>query len=357
MAGLFLVHRRDHARFPYRIELRWQGRTILVVSTDSPWPGAKGNVFALRNNEPVPEEAPVESVPILSLAQRGALIEITLDRAQRKRCNFLCVTKAAKGSGATYEQIFFRTNDAMKAHHTRGHVHTKANARLDIVVDTRERYPWTFPEHEVRRRALPVGDYALLDREDIVAVVERKSFDDAKSALAEFQVFSARLTEMAPYRHAALVVEAQYGDFLIPERVAPMSVAVVARKIAALEAGHPRVRLVFAGNRAMATHWTARYFEAVVTAASKPESVQSLELPLSSGDHAGGVDAAIRGFILGFAGSMSSADVAKAFPNVEVARIRQQFHLLLSEGLLVATGHGRGRRWQRELPNQESGTP
>lgn len=354
MAGLFIVHRRDHARFGYRIEVQWQGRTVIVVSVDSPWPGAKGNVFALRNQEPAPEEDPVESVPILSLNQRGALIELALDRPQRKRCNFLCLTKTGKSNGSTYEQIYFRTADAMKAHRTRGHVHTKTNAKLEIVVDTRERYPWAFPSHAVRRRALPVGDYALLDGENILAVVERKSFDDAKSALAEYQVFSARLTEMAPYRHAALVVEAQYGDFLIAERVSPMAVSVVARKLAAIEAGHPRVRLVFAGNRAMAAHWTERFFEAVATAASKPDALQSLELPLSSGDHAGGIDAMIRCFAADSAAPFSTSDVSRAVPAAPVVRIRQQIQLLVSEGTLVATGHGRGRRWQRVPPPVQS---
>lgn len=193
MRGEWIVHRTDHPRFPYRIEVRWGLSTPIAVRCASPWPGPKGNVFCLRDHGPTPPGEAEERVVILSLSQRGALLDLILDRAQRKRCNFLVVVK-----GEGNEQIFLRTEAAIKAHRTRGNVHTKANAQLDIVVDSRERYPWRFPDQTPRRRALPAGDYALLDAEQrITTVVERKSFDDAKAMLAEFQALMHGTTSVS----------------------------------------------------------------------------------------------------------------------------------------------------------------
>lgn len=343
MRGEWIVHRTEHPRFPYRIEVRWGLSTPLVVRAASPWPGPKGNVFCLRETGSTPVTEPEERVTITSLSQRGALLDLILDRSQRKRCNFLVLVK-----GAGHEQIFLRTEAAIKAHRTRGHVHTKSNARLDIVVDTREKYPWHFPDQDIRRRALPAGDYALLDAEQrITTVVERKSFEDARVMLAEFQAFSVRMSELAGYQHAALVIEAQYRDFLDPEKMAPMSVAVVARKLAALEAGHPSVRICYAGNRKLAEHWTLRYFEAVATAASRPDTMEEMQLPLQMGRNSGGVDSEIRAALLRLPCPIRTADVSQALPGAPLERIRTQIHLLVGEGTLTPEGHGRGRRWRR----------
>ena len=62
---------------------------------------------------------------------------------------------------------------------------------------------------------------------------------------------------------AALVVEAQYGDFLDEKRVrGRWPVAHLGQVLAELSALHPRLPIVFAGNRKMANHWTARFFAA-----------------------------------------------------------------------------------------------
>lgn len=342
MRGEWLVHKTAHPRFPFRIEVRWGLSTLIVVRTAEAWPGPKGNVFCLRTTDDTPTDEPVERVPIVSLSQRGALLDLILDRPQRKRCNFLTVPKG------NHEMTFLRTEAAIKAHRTRGHVHTKTNQALDIVIDSRERYPWHFPDQTPRRRALPAGDYALLDAtQQLVAVVERKAFQDAKVMLADFQAFSLRMSELAGYTNAALVIEAQYADFLSPEKMAPASVSVIARKLAALDAAHPSVRIVYAGNRKLAEHWTARYFEAVATARSKPDAMEELQLPLQMGRHQGGVDSEIRAALLQLPDPIRTADVQRALPAAPLERIRAQLHLLVEEGTLVPEGHGRGRRWRR----------
>ncbi len=342
MRGEWLVHRTGHPRYAYRIEVRWGLSTLLVVRASDPWPGPKGSVFCLRATDTTPTDEPLERVAIVSLSQRGALLDIILDRAQRKRCNFLTIHKG------NHEQIFLRTEAAIKAHRTRGNVHTKANLALDIVIDTREQYPWRFPDQTVRRRALPAGDYALLDAmQRISAVVERKSFQDAKMMLADFQAFSLRMSELAGYANAALVVEAQYADFLHPEKMAPVSVAVVARKLAALDAGHPTVRIVYAGNRKLAEHWVLRYFEAVATARSKPDTMEELQLPLQAGRNQGGVDSEIRAVLMQLPEPIRTPDVQRALPGAPIERIRSQIRCLVDEEVLIAQGHGRGRYWMR----------
>ena len=56
---------------------------------------------------------------------------------------------------------------------------------LEIVVDSHERYPWTFSRQQATttRRALPAGDYAVEVDGAIVAAVERKSLADLVTTL------------------------------------------------------------------------------------------------------------------------------------------------------------------------------
>ena len=48
---------------------------------------------------------------------------------------------------------------------------------------------------------------------EIHALVERKTLDNMLSDISQIQVLHQQLTELSAYRHAALVIEAQYSDF------------------------------------------------------------------------------------------------------------------------------------------------
>jgi len=129
------------------------------------------------------------------------------------------------------------------------------------VVDSGERYPWRFPGAAVERRKLPVGDYALLDGERAAAVVERKSYDNLLSEVGAIQALHQQLADLASRPPAALVIEADYRDFLDPARLQgrwpPAHLAWVLAEVTAL---HPGLPVIYAGNRKLANLWTYRFF-------------------------------------------------------------------------------------------------
>ena len=103
----------------------------------------------------------------------------------------------------------------------------------------------------------------MMDGERVVAVVERKTFENL---LADFGIMPAlhqRALELASHEHHALVIEAPYEDFLSNKKVHHYTPAFCARAIAELCALHPRLRMVFCANRKMANEWTRNYFAAV----------------------------------------------------------------------------------------------
>jgi hypothetical protein len=265
MAALWRVERTLSARFPFRIALEQDGRVLFAVRARSAWPAPGGQVFCLREREHDPAEPLelVESVPVAALARVGAKLAVALERPRRRRCEFLSVTKTRKDGRGSFEQVFFRTESALRAHRSRGRVELAARAELDLVIDARERYPWRFPGARVTRRELPAGDYALASGDRLLAVVERKTFANLLADVGALRALHQALAELASQPRAALVVEAQYGDFLDPARVRPWRPAHLARVLAEIAVIHPRLPLVFAGSRKLANHWALGWFTAV----------------------------------------------------------------------------------------------
>ncbi len=213
----------------------------------------------------------VERVQVVALQRYGKRLTVILDRARQKRCDFQIVEKAYKDperSGpTTYEQIFWFTQTAMQQRRPRG-VRLRsslapAEARVRIASD--ERYPWSFGGFATERGPLPAGDYALLDGDQIVAVVERKTFEGLLVDFGQMDVLRQRLLELMAFEQHAVVFEARYEDLLSPEKVHHWSAAFCARAIADLYARFPRLRLVFCSNRKTAAEWTRHYFAAVWT--------------------------------------------------------------------------------------------
>jgi hypothetical protein len=250
------------------------------------WPAANHNIFCLRETEPpqpgeVVEE--VERVEIAAFHQRGPRLSVVLDRKRCKRCDFLFLAKSYKSRpGESYEQIFWVTQQSMRQHRPLARpVLSRSAQGLRIRVDSRERYPWRFPQATVEKGPLPVGDYALMDGDQAVAVVERKTFDNLLADFGTMQVLHQQVAELANHRYHALVVEAPYADFLNPRKVHHYNTVFCARAIAELYALHPGLRLVFCANRKVASEWTRHYF-AALWAQSQAGSKASLPRFLSS---------------------------------------------------------------------------
>jgi hypothetical protein len=340
MHALWRIQRTQDAKFPFRIAIEQHGRVLFAVRAKAPWPGAGTQVFCLREREFDPDEAleDLERIPVAHLVRLGRKLSVTLDRAQRKRCEFLIVEKPRR-DGGTYEQVFFRTEAAVRAHKTSKYAELSAgkHSAIDIVIDSAERYPWNFPGANVRRRKLPVGDYALIHDERPLAVVERKTLENLLGDFAELKGLHQQLAELAAWPHAALVIEAQYADFGNPDKIGRWTAAHLLRVMGELPALFPNVQCVFAGNRKLANVWAQRWFAAVHAAQQQPRLPQIAE-------------AAARYDIAALQELPDRFEVAllrKRFPDARPDRIKRILDQLRSEGRLRTEGHGRGTRWCR----------
>jgi hypothetical protein len=350
MAAEWIVERTAHRRFPFRITIREGGRAILAVRAQSVWPGPGQQIFCLREPTVDPTEPlePVERVLVAHLGRVGRKLTVALDRPGRKRCEFLTVVKPGP-DGRPREQIFFRTESGIRAHRSRTRMELlPRTAELVVVVDPTERYPWRFPGATVRRRKLPVGDYALLDGERLVATVERKTFDNLLVEVGTLQAFHHHLGQLTSRPCAALVIEAQYADFLDEKRLkGRWPAAHLARVLAEIAALHPTLPVVFAGNRKLANAWCHRFFAACAARGESPQLDLVREaLAGYEADPEQSLDERIRRAALEeFAESFAAAELTSRFPEASAERVRRLLRQLRAEKLLESTGRGRGTRW------------
>ncbi|WP_223144621.1 ERCC4 domain-containing protein [Deferribacter autotrophicus] len=237
----------------------------MALRVQDKWPGQKGNIFCLRedNRKMDPPIEEIERVPVISLKRIGKRLVVVLDRPINKRCDFLFLKKKYKTKDGEYEQIFWRTQQALKERKPRVKLITYHSENLNILIDTNEKYPWKFSNSNTEKTRLPVGDYALLKDNEILAVVERKTFDNLISEFRKMSVFHQQLAELSAYKYSALVIEANYSDFLKADKLKFYTPSFAVKAIAELFAFHPNLPIVFAGNRKLANEWTYRFFEAV----------------------------------------------------------------------------------------------
>lgn len=354
MSTIWTVERTGNRRFPFRIAIEQDGRLVAAFRTQAAWPGPGQQIFCLRERELDAAEPlePVERVPVAHLARVGRKIAIVLDRPNRKRCEFLVVQKERADGTGRYEQVFFRTETGIRAHRsrTRLEVREPAPTPLHLVIDSGERYPWRFPDAAITRRKLAAGDYALVDEDRVVAVVERKSFDNLLTDVGALQALHHQLADLASYGTAALVVEAQYGDFLDPARVkGRWPVEHLSRVLAEITVLHPTLPVIFAGNRKLANIWAQRFFAAVAAFRTGPPAQLQLEVAAryDAGPRGPGLDERIREAALReLASPFSFVELADRFPDVPAPRLRRVVQQLKREGRLERTGAGRGSRWR-----------
>ena len=134
---------------------------------------------------------------------------------------------------------------------------------FEIVVDTRERYPWKFSTQQATttRRALPVGDYGVCDTAvGVLAVVERKSVEDLVSTIVGGKLWTL-LAALSAVGSSAVVVEDRYSALFKLTHVRP---AVIVTQIAEAAVRYPGVPVVFAETRPLAQEWTYRFLGAVL---------------------------------------------------------------------------------------------
>lgn len=245
------------SRLPYLLRLPIHGG--LLFRTAGTWPREKA-LFCY----PVPlQEWPaapdiVEDVPLRSARRRGAAIDIVLARGRENRSQ-LVYTKA-RGRDVVFWQSA-RTRKQSRPQVTTPTARAAGISDLEILVDTRERYPYTFgPQHvSTLRHALPAGDYGVRLGEEIVGVVERKSLEDLTSSLMG-GTLRYLMGDLATVPRAAVVVEERYSKLFDLTHVRP---AAVLDALAELQVRWSEVPVMFCQTRKLAQEWTYRYLAAV----------------------------------------------------------------------------------------------
>jgi len=132
-----------------------------------------------------------------------------------------------------------------------------------VRIHSNEKYPWRFPGAVIERGNIAAGDYALMDRDRMLVVVERKTLDNLLADFGMMPVLHQRLAELAAQDNHALIIEASYADFLNPNKVHHYTPSFCAKAIAELYALHPTLRIVFCANRKTASEWTRHFFTAI----------------------------------------------------------------------------------------------
>ncbi len=259
MADRLLIARNPDpdSSLPYLVRIPL-GRGIVLRARDT-WPRT-AKIYCHRHGDPWPEDADVvEDLPLRSCVQRGAAIDIVLDRSREARSQF--VITRARGR----EMIFWqsaRTNKAARPNIALPTARAAGIAALEVVVDSHERYAWKFTHQQVTttRRALPVGDYGVEHDGILVGVVERKSLADLATSITTGRL-RATLTELAGMPHAAVVVEDRYSAVFKLEHVRP---SLVADLVAECQVRFPTIPIIFAETRPLAQEWTYRFLGAAL---------------------------------------------------------------------------------------------
>lgn len=231
------------------------GDGIILKAKDT-WPRT-GKVYCHRVEEWPADAEIIERVPVRSCVRRGAAIDLVLDRGRENRSQIVVAT--ARGRQMIFWQTA-RTSKQARPSVTLPGARASGVADLEITVDVRERYPFTFADRQAttRREPLSAGDYGLIVDGLLQAAVERKSLADLVSSLTTGRL-KFQLTELSAIPRAAVVVEERYSQVFKVDHVRP---SVVADGIAECQIRFPNVPIVFCETRKLAQEWTYRFLAA-----------------------------------------------------------------------------------------------
>jgi hypothetical protein len=247
----------EQSSLPYLIRVPLPGRPVVLKARDT-WPRT-AKIYCHRAEEWPADAEVVERVPTRACQQRGASIDLVLDRSRENRSQL--VFTRIKGREAIFWQSPRTAKQARPAVST-----PKARAaglhRFTVLVDSHERYAYRFAGQQVDvvKRALPAGDYAVEADGRVVAAVERKSLPDLVSSATNGKLRFA-LGELSALPRAAVVVEDRWSAVF---KLVHQRPAVVADAIAELQVRFPTVPVFFAETRALAEEWTYRWLAAAL---------------------------------------------------------------------------------------------
>lgn len=333
------------SRLSYLLRLPVAGEGRIFLAARETWPRGT-DVFCLQLAEWPAEADVIEEVPVEACWRVGAAVHLVLRRRQNRRSLFVWTRKGDR------ILVFWRSEASMRRARPglRVPLARAFGERLEIAVDSGERYPWRFAGREAttERRRLPVGDYALVRGDEILAVVERKTPADLATAAVGGQL-GLVLAELAQVRHAALIVEGRLSDALkAGDRVRP---GWLMSALAALQAEHPRVSWMFAETRQLAEEWAYRWLAAAARL-DAPRAIPLLderalgETPIAYEGRPRLLDATARRSLLvaeAEAGTSWTSRAAGARCGVTQITAAADLAALVREGRLRIEGRGRAR--------------
>jgi hypothetical protein len=230
----------------------------LVLKAREAWPRA-ARVFCSHEHTTWDESAGiVDEADVALCRRRGAAIDLVLDRPQLARSQFVFTT--ARGRPA----VWWQTQKTVQAANPGARVPRGRLAQsLTVAVDTREKYGWKFAGRDVavERRALPSGDYGVIQDGTCIAVVERKTLENLATSLSD-GTLGFQMQRLAEVGRAAVVVEGDYPGLF---RAQPGRGSWLADVLGRLAVRYPEVPIVFAGSRKFAEEWTFRFFGAALS--------------------------------------------------------------------------------------------
>lgn len=232
----------------------------LVLKARDTWPRT-ARVFCARADGWPDDAEVVEDVAVLLCRRRGPAIDLVLDRPREDRSQFVFTTMRGGREG-----IFWQTRKVVTTARPGARIpgrRASGQAMVEIVVDTRERYPFRFVHQQATttRAALVAGDYAVRRADgSIIATVERKSLADLASSLNNGTLIF-ELAKLAEADRAAIVVEDRYSS-LVKHAYAPSG--FLPDMLARVQVRYPEVPIVFAETRPLAEEWTFRYLGAAL---------------------------------------------------------------------------------------------
>ena len=265
----FVVGRNPEpdSTLPYLVRLPLGSRGVVLKTKDT-WPRT-AKVYCHRAQGWPDDVEILERVPVRTCVQRGPAIDLVLDRGRENRSQF--VLTRARGR----EVIFWQSPRTTKQARPGVSLPTRraAGQVLEILVDSGEKYPYTFSHQQAttRRQRLPAGDYAVELDGEVVAAVERKSLADLASSLTNGKLTYA-LAELTALPRAAVVVEDRYSALFKLEHVRP---GLVADALAEAQARFPAVPVIFAETRPLAQEWSYRFLGAALREVSAADGAAS----------------------------------------------------------------------------------
>ncbi len=278
---LIAVNPDPDSRLPYLLRLPLGGG--MVFRTSGTWPRTKAlYCYPMPASEWPDDPEIVERVGLRSCVRRGAAIDLVLDRRRENRSQLVFTT--ARGRDAVFWQSP-RTRKQARPNVSTPTARAAGIADLEIVVDSQEQYAYRFVGQQATllTRALPCGDYGVIDAGRLVAAVERKSLADLVASLINGKLRYA-LGELAALPRAAVVVEDRYSPVFKLDRVRP---AVVADGLAEVQVRWPNVPIVFCETRQLAEEWTYRFLAAARTWAETEEAALGRIMPAAREPAAG----------------------------------------------------------------------